>query len=50
MIKSGGIQCLRVQAGRIGPIGLFSREVTVFLGWLILLDFGEQGVNISYTH
>jgi hypothetical protein len=41
MIKSGGIQCLRVQAGRIGPIEAIFKGFTRFLGWLILLDFGE---------
>jgi hypothetical protein len=31
MIKSGGIPCLRVQAGRIGPIGaLFKGSYEVF--------------------
>ena len=44
LIKSGGILCLRIQAGRIGPIEAISKRFTRFLGWLILLDFREKGV------
>jgi hypothetical protein len=40
MIKSGGIPCLRVQAGRIGSIERIFKEFTRFQGGLILLDFG----------
>ena len=50
MTIPGGIPCLRVQADRIGSIERIFKGLTRFLGWLILLDFGEKGVYPAYTH
>jgi len=47
MIKSEGTPCCRYKQVELAQLRLFSREVTVFLGGLILLVSSEKGVYAS---